>query len=296
VVGAGVHITVLAALRLLGFGVRGARIVETDTQGRMSPRALALELAGLSGPTIVCAQVGNVNSGACDAIGEIAPIAHARGAWVHVDGAFGLWAAASATRRALVAGVEQADSWATDAHKWLNVPYDSGIVIVADPAAHSGAMSTNASYLEKSSGAARDPLDWAPEFSRRARGFTVYAALLQLGRRGVAEMVDRCCDHARWIAERLARDLRVEILNDVVLNQVLVRFRAADAARSDDLTRAVIRRVQRDGACWLGGTTWRGMAAMRISVSNWSTTRDDMECSAAAILRALDAEVDGDTC
>ncbi len=295
--GAHAHVTLFRALRLLGLGSRSVERVEADAQGRMEPRALArrLEVAG-GPPALVCAQVGDVNSGACDDLAEIAALARRHGAWLHVDGAFGLWAAASPSLRHLVAGAELADSWATDAHKWLNVPYDSGIVAVADPRAHAAAMTTTAAYLQQHEG--RDALDWVPEFSRRARGFAIYAALRSLGRRGVGELVERCCGHARSMAARLAAEPGVEVLNEVVLNQVLVRFHpqapagpeeASGASAADETTRAVIRRVQKDGHCWLGGTTWHGKAAMRISVSNWSTAEEDVEVSAAAILAAYRA-------
>jgi glutamate/tyrosine decarboxylase-like PLP-dependent enzyme len=282
VVSAESHVTIHTALRYLGIGLRAMQRVDTDEQGRMKPAALRALLEHLSGPTIVCAQAGNVNSGAIDPIKEIAAIAHEHDAWLHVDGAFGLWGRAAASTRALLDGVEDADSWATDAHKWLNVPYDNGIVIVRDRAPLVTSMTVKAEYLEQSSGIERDNLEWVPEFSRRARGFTVYAALRHLGRRGVESLVERGCARARQFAEILGRDARVKILNDVVLNQVLVRFQDDDAA-----TRAVITRVQQEGTCWLAGTTWHGLAAMRISVSNWATSEDDVERSAAAILRCL---------
>jgi glutamate/tyrosine decarboxylase-like PLP-dependent enzyme len=203
-------------------------------------------------------------------------------AWLHLDGAFGLWAAASPRFRHLLAGAERADSWATDAHKWLNVPYDSGLAFCADPEAHRAAMSVRASYLEQvDADAARDQMDWNPEFSRRARGFPIYAAIRALGRAGIAELVERCCDNAALFAELLGAVPGVEILNEVVLNQVLVRFGDDDTA-----TQAAVRAVQEDGTCWLSGTTWQGRAAMRISVSNWQTTTADVERSAAAILEA----------
>lgn len=276
------HITIYSSLRMLGFGTRSVRLVPTDAQGRMRADELRRLLADLRGPTIVCAQAGNVNTGAIDPLREIIAISHERDAWVHVDGAFGLWARASADRRALLDGVEGADSWATDAHKWLNVPYDNGLVIVRDSAAHRAAMTVTAAYLEQTAGAERDQVDWVPEFSRRARGFTVYAALRHLGRRGVESLVDRLCARARQFAEILGRDPRVKVLNEVVLNQVLVRFADSDAA-----TRETVARVQQEGTCWLAGTTWHEMAAMRISVSNWATTEDDVERSAAAILRSI---------
>jgi glutamate/tyrosine decarboxylase-like PLP-dependent enzyme len=278
VAGEGRHGTIDRALRFLGMGTGAVVPVEMDDQGRMRPDALRRALGGGGGPAIVCAQVGNVNTGAIDPVGEICAVAHERGAWVHVDGAFGLWAAASPRLRPLVAGAELADSWATDAHKWLNVPYDCGLVLCAHPAAHRAAMGTRASYLMHSAGDERDALDYNPEFSRRARGFAVYAAIRALGRTGIAELVERCCRLAGRFAERLAAD-GVEVLNEVVLNQVLVRF------GDDEHTRRVVRRVQRDGTCWMSGTTWNGHEAMRISVSNWSTDADDVDRAVAAILR-----------
>ncbi len=289
IVGEEAHATLFAALQYLGLGRDRVIRIPTDGQGRMRPDELRAALAAGSGPTIVCAQAGNVHTGAFDPIGEIGRATRDRGAWLHVDGAFGLWAAASPELRHLVDGIERADSWATDAHKWLNVPYDSGLVFVAEPAAHRAAMTIGAPYLT-TEGAAREPYDWTPEFSRRARGFAIYAALRSLGRRGVAELVERCSLLALRMAERLAEAPGVELLNDVVLNQVLVRFLPADAAGDpgaiDAFTHEVIGRVQADGTCWLGGTTWQGMTAMRISISNWSTEDVDIDRSAEAIIRA----------
>jgi glutamate/tyrosine decarboxylase-like PLP-dependent enzyme len=288
VVGEERHATVDRALRYLGIGTAHLVSVRADAEGRIDPGAMRDALATLEGPTIVCAQAGNVNTGSFDPFDEIADATDESGAWLHVDGAFGLWAAASPSLRHLVAGVERADSWATDAHKWLNVPYDSGIVFCADPDAHRAAMGTRASYLVQSDpGGPRDELDWNPEFSRRARGFPVYAAIRSLGRSGITALVERCCAHARHFAEVLGADPRIEVLNDVVLNQVLVRF-LDDAGDHDARTGAVIEAVQDDGTCWLAGTTWHGMRAMRISVSNWSTTEEDVELSLQAILRARD--------
>jgi glutamate/tyrosine decarboxylase-like PLP-dependent enzyme len=280
--GQGRHGTIDRALRFLGAGAVEA--VDADDQGRMRTEALAAALDRGGGPAIVCAQLGNVNSGAMDPVGEICQLAHDRGAWVHVDGAFGLWAAASPRLRPLVAGVERADSWATDAHKWLNVPYDSGLVFCAHPEAHRAAMGIRAGYLIHGSGDQRDALDYNPDHSRRARGFPVYAAIRALGRHGVAELVERCCGLAARFAERLAAADGVEVLNQVVLNQVLVRFLAADGDH-DAHTRRVVEQVQQDGTCWMSGTTWQGKAAMRISVSNWSTDEADVDRSVAAILR-----------
>jgi glutamate/tyrosine decarboxylase-like PLP-dependent enzyme len=226
-----------------------------------------------------------VNTGAFDPIFEIAECAHDRSAWLHVDGAFGLWAAASPVYRGLTQGIELADSIAVDCHKWLNVPYDSGLVFVRDSSAHRAAMSLSAAYYVSPPELVRENHDWVPEASRRARGFAVYAALRTLGRRGLADMIERCCSLARRMAERLSRDAGVQILNDVVLNQVLVRFSPPSGGDPDVFTAEVVRKVQEDGACWLSGTRWHGMHAMRISVSNWSTAEADIDTSAAAILR-----------
>jgi glutamate/tyrosine decarboxylase-like PLP-dependent enzyme len=282
-VGAERHVTVDRALRLLGLGVASIIEVEADDQGRMVPDALRDALARHDGPRIVCAQAGNVNTGSTDPLTEITDVSHNAGAWVHIDGAFGLWAAASPELRHLVAGAERADSWATDAHKWLNVPYDSGIALCADPEAHQAAMGVRAAYLvQAEADGPRDQLDWNPEFSRRARGFSVYAAIRSLGRLGVADLVERCCAHARRFGEELASVPNVEILNDVALNQVLVRF-LEDGGDHDAYTRAVIDAIQHDGVCWLSGTTWHGMSAMRISVSSWATTSEDVERSIESI-------------
>ncbi len=276
------HITVDRALRYLGIGAAQIEAIAADEQGRMQADGLREALATADGPTIVCAQAGDVNSGSFDPLEEIADAVEGTEAWLHVDGAFGLWAAASPRFRHLVAGSSRADSWATDAHKWLNVPYDSGIAFCAHPDSHRAAMSVRASYLEQAEpGAARDQMDWNPEFSRRARGFPIYAAIRSLGRQGIAALVERCCDHAQLFAERLRAAEGVEVLNEVVLNQVLVRF-----ADDDGATQEVVRRVQEDGICWLSGTVWQGRAAMRISVSNWQTTEDDVERSVKAILAA----------
>jgi glutamate/tyrosine decarboxylase-like PLP-dependent enzyme len=292
VLGEEAHVTILTSLRMLGLGARRAVRVPADGQGRMRVDALRQALAPLSGPIIVCAQAGNVNTGAFDPVGEIAAVAHERGAWVHVDGAFGLWAAASPALREHVRGVEQADSWATDGHKWLNVPYDSGIAVVRDAAAHKTAMTGRAAYLVQSDGAERDPQDWTPEFSRRARGFAIWAALRSLGSDGVSALVERCCRLARRMADRLSARPGVRILNEVVLNQVLARFAPAGVTDADAFTRAVVARVQRDGTCWMAGTRWHGMDAMRISVSNWSTTEADVDRSADAILACARAEAE----
>jgi glutamate/tyrosine decarboxylase-like PLP-dependent enzyme len=276
------HITIDVSMRYLGFGTRALLRVETDGQGRMRPDRLRRLLDNLHGPVIICAQAGNVNTGAFDPLREIAEAAQEHGAWLHVDGAFGLWARTSRTLRPLADGIELADSWATDAHKWLNVPYDCGVVISRHPEDHRASMTSTAAYLVQTSGIERDAVDWVPEFSRRGRGVPVYAALRALGRSGVEAMIDRNCDNARQMADILRGDPRVQILNDVVLNQVLVRF-----GDDDDFTRAVIAGVQEEGTCWLGGTTWQGLAAMRISFSNWATSAEDVERSGEAILRVV---------
>ena len=285
IVGEQRHVTVDRALKYLGVGASSLHVVPGDDQGRLDARGVAGALASGpdGGPTIVCVQAGDVNTGGFDQIGEICDVAHERGAWVHVDGAFGLWAATSPALRELVDGVERADSWTTDGHKWLNVPYDSGFAFCAHPESHNAAVGVHAAYLIQGQGGVRDQVDWTPEFSRRARGFTVYAALRSLGRTGVADMIERCCRYARRFAEVLGAEDGVEILNDVVLNQVLVAF---TNAAGDDVSAAVVEEVQRDGTCWLSGSVWRGRPVMRISVSNWATTSDDVERSAEAILRS----------
>jgi glutamate/tyrosine decarboxylase-like PLP-dependent enzyme len=297
----GTHITAYASLQMLGLGREGDRIrrIAADSQGRMRPDALREALAKVDGPVIVCAQAGNVNTGACDPFEELIPIANERRAWVHIDGAIGIWAAAVPSLRGLTRGYAAADSWSTDAHKWLNVPYDSGLVFVRDAGVHHAAMTLGAEYYIETEGGERDNYNWTPESSRRARGFAVLAALRSLGRSGLIDLIERDCAHARTMAERLSAGRGVTILNDVVLNQTLVRFEGLsddpDGTGGDARTRAVIDAVQRDGTCWLGGTTWAGRAAMRISVSGWQTTEDDIERSAAAILACLAAVDDAAT-
>ena len=272
VAGEQAHATLFKALGLLGFGRDRVVRAPADGQGRMCAGALP----DLHGPAIVCTQAGNVNTGAFDPVGAICDAVRASDVWVHVDGAFGLWARASHRSGALADGLERADSWATDAHKWLNVPYDSGIAIVRDADALRGAMSVQAAYLPDRAG--REPFEFTPEASRRMRGLEVWAAIASLGRDGIEALVERNCRQARRFAAGL-RDAGHEVLNDVVLNQVLVAF------GDDQATADVIRGVQRDGTCWCGGTHWRGRAAMRISVSSWATTDEDVERSLAAILR-----------
>jgi glutamate/tyrosine decarboxylase-like PLP-dependent enzyme len=284
------HYTIFTALRLLGLGAGRVRLVPTDEQGRMRADEAARILRDGNGPCIVCAQAGNVNTGAFDPIPEIADAAAKRGAWLHVDGAFGLWAAASPSLAPLVHGIDRADSIATDAHKWLNVPYDSGVVLTAHRESHRRAMTLAASYIHATE-TERDPHEFVPEESRRARGVPVYAALRTLGRSGLRDLVERCCAHARRMAAALDAHPSVKVLNDVVLNQLLVRIHPPGMpdADADAQTQRVIERVQADGTCWLGGTTWHGMRAIRISISNWSTTADDIERSATAILSSIDS-------
>jgi glutamate/tyrosine decarboxylase-like PLP-dependent enzyme len=269
------HGTIDRAVRVLGLGDEAIVTVPADERGRMRPEAM-----GLDGPAIVCAQAGEINTGSFDPFEEICDAAREHGAWVHVDGAFGLWAAAAPTRRHLLAGAERADSWATDAHKWLNVPYDCGLVFVADEHAHRAALRMRSAYLAHGDEGVRDPMDMVPELSRRARGFPVYAALRALGRDGVAELIEGSCALARRFAGQLAAADGVRVLNDVPLNQVLVGFPGRD-------TPAIVERVQAEGTCWPSGTIWQGEPAMRISVTNWSTDEDDVDRSVAAILREV---------
>jgi glutamate/tyrosine decarboxylase-like PLP-dependent enzyme len=278
------HVTVDRALRLLGLGGGSLEPVEADERGAMRPQALERALAAGSGPVIVCAQAGDVNTGAVDPLEAVCDAAAAAGAWVHVDGAFGLWALASPGRRGELRGCERAHSWATDGHKWLNVPYDCGIAVVADRDAHRAAMAVEASYLQQGE-PVREPMDWTPEFSRRARALPVYAALRSLGRSGVAELVDRLCACADRFAERLGAEPGLEVVAHG-LNQVLVRPLGGDAV-ADRLVAA----VQADGTCYTSPTTWRGTRCMRISVSSWRTTEEDVDRSVQAIVRAL-AEVE----
>jgi glutamate/tyrosine decarboxylase-like PLP-dependent enzyme len=272
VVGDEVHASVQKALSMVGFGRDRVVRVPADSQGRMRLDAFP----DVDDRTIVCVQAGNVNTGAFDPTAEICERAHANGAWVHVDGAFGLWAAAAPARAHLTRGTEDADSWATDAHKWLNVPYDSGLVLTRDADALRQAMSVGGAYLAQDE--ERVPYQYTPDFSRRARGIEVWAALRQLGRSGLAELIERTGRYAGLFAEGL-RAAGYRVLNDIILNQVLVSFGEAER------TREVIARVQRDGTCWCGGTVWQGHTAMRISVSSWATTEADVERSLAAILR-----------
>jgi glutamate/tyrosine decarboxylase-like PLP-dependent enzyme len=275
------HATIDRALRLLGLGTGSIVAIPSDDRGRMDLSELRGAVTPVTSPTIVCAQLGEVNTGAVDPVGEIADLLQGSGAWLHLDGAFGLWAAASPAHARLVAGHERADSWAADAHKWLNVPYDCGLAFVAHPEQHRAAMTVRADYLVQDPDAVRDEVDWTPEFSRRARGFAVYAALRSLGRTGVAALVERCCAHARRFGEELARLPGCEILNEIVLNQVLLRF------EDDERTQHVLATVQQSGEAWMSGTSWDGRAAIRISVSNWRTSDEDVARTIAAFERAV---------
>lgn len=282
IVGDEVHVSVLKALSMLGLGRERVIRVPVDGQGRMRADALP----AIAGPTIVCVQAGNVNTGAFDPAPEIIAKAHEAGAWVHVDGAFGLWAAAAPERAHLMAGFADADSWATDGHKWLNTPYDCGLVICRDPAHLKAAMSATAAtaaYLVQTE--SREPYQYTPDFSRRARGVEVWAALRSLGRSGLADMIERTCRHATRFAEGLTA-AGYPVLNDVVINQVLTQFGDAET------TRAVIADLQAEGTCWAGASVWQGHTAMRISVSSWATTDDDVERSLEAIIRVAARHMD----
>jgi glutamate/tyrosine decarboxylase-like PLP-dependent enzyme len=280
--GAKRHATIDRALRYLGIGRAQIRAVDVDGEGRMLIGALRQTLADEPGvPTIVCAQAGEVNTGAFDDLAAVADAIESEGGWLHIDGAFGLWAAVSPSLRQLVAGHERADSWATDAHKWLNVPYDCGLAFSAHPEPHRRAMTAHAEYYVRDPDAMREPLDWTPDHSRRARGTALYAALRQLGRQGVAELVETSCARARQFAAEIARVPGCEVLNEVVLNQVLFRF------ESDEATGAALAAVQGSGEAWMSGTTWDGRAAIRLSVSNWRTSEQDIERTVAAFAGAL---------
>lgn len=272
VVGDEVHASILKALNLAGLGQKRVTRVPTDRQGRMR----ADKLPKLKKNSLVCIQAGNVNTGSFDPAKEICRWAHESEAWVHVDGAFGLWAAASPKYRHLVSGFELADSWGTDAHKWPNVNYDCGVVMVRDAASLRAAMTMSAAYLQP--GAQREPANQTPDASRRGRAVELWAGLKSMGKQGLAELIERTCGHAKRFASALS-EAGYEILNDVVINQVLVSFGSAE------LTREVMRRLQEDGTCWCGATEWQGRTAMRISVSSWATTEADVEQSLAAILR-----------
>lgn len=293
--GAEAHATVFSALQFLGLGQARPRRIAVDEEGRIRPDAFAAALAEApEGPKIAILQAGQINSGAFDPFSQIVPMAQAAGAWVHVDGAFGLWARATPGRRALTDGIEGADSWATDGHKWLQTPYDTGFAMVRDADAHRRAMTIAASYLPPVADSDRDPSHYVPELSRRARGFAAYAMIRHLGRRGIAEMVERHCRLAARFADRLRNEPGLAILNDVVLNQVAVRFGADRPPEAgDQLTRRTIARIQADGVAYAGGSEWRGRWILRLSVISFPTTEADIDRAAEAILAAWRAVRDG---
>lgn len=295
-IGEEAHPTVHKALRFAGLGARRVVQIETDAQGAMRPDRLAAALAAASGPILVCTQAGNINTGAMDPFAEIAPLCRERGAWLHVDGAFGLWARVSPELGRSIRGVELADSWATDAHKMLNTPYDAGFGIVRDSAAHLGAMDISASYLVQAEGA-RDPSRYVPELSRRARGTPIYATIRALGRQGVRGMIETCCAHARRMRDALTSRAGVACLNEVVFNQAIFRFavpgRAGDEAASDALTAEVATRVRETGECWVQSSNWRNRTVMRFSVVDRATTAADIDRSARAVLRAYEDALAG---
>lgn len=285
-VGSDAHSSIFSGLQLIGFGYNRVIRIATDGQGRMLPDALSAEIAKTAGPKIVIAQAGQINTGAYDPFTAVIEIAHAAGAWVHVDGAFGLWARATPSRKHLTAGIENADSWVTDGHKWLQVPYDCGFAIVRDREIHQRAMTQWSSYLPHIAQGDRVPSAFVTELSRRARGTPVWAMLKVLGRRGVADLIERHCELAMAMAARLAEEPGVHILNEVVINQVIVAFGDGSADERRHATLAVIEEVQRDGVCFVGGAEWRGLWVMRVSVSSGATTDADITVSADAIIAA----------
>lgn len=288
------HGSLVRAVRLLGLGDRAIEIVPHDRGGRMDPTAVRDALGKRpEAPAIVCLQAGDINTGIFDPFADVIPCAHEAGAWVHVDGAFGLWAAASERYRHLLAGAEHADSWATDAHKWLNVPFDCGLVFCAHPLAHAAGLAIDEGYLVAPEGDARDQKSWNPEWSRRGRGFAVYAAIRSLGRQGIAEIVDRCCLCAGRLVAEIGVLPGVEVLAELVLNQGLVRF-LDPAGDHDGRTDEVIRRIQAAGVAWFGPTTWHGSRAMRISVVNWRTSDSDVDRTIASVRAALDSVPPGE--
>jgi glutamate/tyrosine decarboxylase-like PLP-dependent enzyme len=292
VIGEEAHVSVFSALQFLGLGCNRVTRIPTDSMGRMKVDAFASAMEGDDGPTIVITQAGHINTGAFDPIAQIADIAHRSNAWVHVDGAFGLWARACAELAPLGVGLDRADSWATDGHKWLQLPYDCGFAIVRNAEAHRRAMAIVASYLPTAAADERNPSHYVPELSRRARGFTAWAMIRALGRDGISKMVAGHCRIARHMAETLRAEPGIHVLNAVELNQVVVRFGSDE--RADDLTRRVIDRIQADGVCFAGGAQWKGLWVMRLSVVSWATTERDADRSVAAIVgawRSVQAEV-----
>jgi glutamate/tyrosine decarboxylase-like PLP-dependent enzyme len=286
-IGDDAHATVFSALQFLGLGHDRVRPVRTDRQGQIEVEAFAQAIAGVTGPAIVILQAGQINTGGFDDFAQIIPLARSIGAWVHVDGAFGLWARANPSTAHLTTGIELADSWATDGHKWLQTPYDSGYAIVRDELAHRRALTIAASYLPQSVEGERDPSHYVPELSRRARGFATWAVIKHLGREGIAGMIERHCEVACRMAAVLVTEPGIAVLNDVVLNQVIVQFGAGEADEAADaLTRATIARIQADGECFAGGALWRGRQVMRLSVIGWTTSLEEGERSARAIIYA----------
>ena len=285
-IGADAHSSLFSSLQLIGFGRKRVITIDTDAEGRMLPSALETAIAGLSGPKVVIAQAGQINTGAYDPFGDIVAVARAHDAWVHVDGAFGLWARAVPELKHLTAGVEDCDSWVTDGHKWLQVPYDSGFAIVRDRDTLLGAMSQWSSYLPSIAQGDRVPSNHVPELSMRARGVPVYAVLKTLGRSGVAELVFGHCRMARQMAERLVAEPGVHVVNTVTINQLIVNFGAGDAAARRSATEAVIAKVQADGVCFVAGAAWRGDWVMRLSITSGATTEADIDASADAIISA----------
>jgi glutamate/tyrosine decarboxylase-like PLP-dependent enzyme len=280
-IGADAHATVFSGLKYLGLGAKRVRRVETDASGRIDPGAFERALKGIEGPAISIAQAGQINTGACDPFAQLTPLAHEAGAWLHVDGAFGLWAQAAPARRHLTAGVEAADSWATDGHKWLQTPYDCGFANVRDAEAHRRAMAISASYLPPAEGAERDPSAYVPELSRRARGFATWAMIKQLGRAGIADLVECHCQIARHMGERLADEPGIELVCPVELNQFMVRFGA-----SDEATLATVAQVQADAVAFIGSSEWRGKWVMRVSVTSAATTMAEADVTVDAVIDA----------
>jgi glutamate/tyrosine decarboxylase-like PLP-dependent enzyme len=286
-VGNDAHASVFSALRYLGFGEGRAIRISTDRSGRMLDGALRDAIANVTGPLLVVAQAGQINTGAFDPIDVIADITHKRQGWLHVDGAFGLWARACPAKAHLANGIDKADSWTTDGHKWLQAPYDSGYAFVRNQEAHRRATRIEASYLVPSDNELRDPRDYVPELSRRARGFATWAVISALGRQGIADMIERHCELARLMSRRLANEPGVYVLNDVELNQFLVRFGSAEPSEEfDQTTKKVISGVQADGVCFVAGTAWKGMWALRVSIISWPTTGADTDRAADAIIAA----------
>jgi glutamate/tyrosine decarboxylase-like PLP-dependent enzyme len=286
-IGADAHATVYSVLRYLGLGARRVRTIATDDAGRIDAADFARALRETTGPVIAITQAGQINTGACDPFAEIVPLARDRGAWLHVDGAFGLWAQVSPALKHLTAGAEGADSWATDGHKWLQTPYDCGYAIVREPEAHRRAMAISASYLPPAADAERDPSAYVMELSRRARGFATWAMIRQFGRAGLAQGVERCCAIARRMADTLRGEPGLAVIGPVELNQLMVRFGAdAPAAEGDRLTLAAIARVQKEGVAFMGPAQWRGVWVMRVSVSSMETTQADGDVSVTSVLRA----------